>query len=112
VTPATDTRTQTRSDRQRLAQDGEMAKRVESIDRVEDVKLLMATPIGRRQAYRLLHEGRRLPGQRISNTNGSLQSHELGRNDALIEFDEIIRFHCNDLWKEMLVENKHNANEQ
>lgn len=71
----------------------------------------MSTGPGRRDAYRLLWEGLRIPGQRVSNANGSLQSYQLGRNDALREFDDRIRMHCNDLWLLMLSEN-HTETEQ
>ena len=95
-----------------FAKEQRQSEAAAQVRKVDDLLKWMETSQGRRQAFDLLRQGLRLPGQTVSNTNGSLQSYQLGRSDALRGLDELMRRHCNDLWLKMLDENEDQENEQ
>lgn len=93
-----------REEKEQFAKESELLEKVSAQQHIDDVLLLMSKDWGRRIASKLLHDALLLPGQRISNTNGSLQSNQVGRQDAVKPLDEVIRSHCNEQWLLMLKE--------
>jgi hypothetical protein len=84
----------------------ELAAQIERMEAVDGARFLMSTKAGRREVHQLMHRGFRLPGQRISNVNGSLQSSQLGGNYAVQDLYDRIRHHCHEEWRRMIDENK------